>query len=229
MKKQKSQAWIEVFQELNVLMERNLDKWSSIEEIRKTYDEFISNLKKLKDLQPELEKDLAPVEQELSEKRMLLVQKVFPVGSILEVYAVDHRIRKKSNALLISRKQLESYSSKDLLDHATRIHKLTNKYMHRTEKENDSAEQVSPTPDINRYGLTRSMMDELSSASHQFQSARKLRNDVISYRKKTRRKSDELIRANRKLLKNRLNKLMTVFSGMHPAFYQEYSKISSKN
>ncbi len=219
MKKQKSQAWIKVFQEVNVLMERNLDKWSTIEEIRKTYDEFISNLKKLKDLQPELEKDLAPVEQELSEKRMLLVQKVFPVGSILEVYAVDHRIGKKFNALLIGRKQLESYSSKELLDHATRIHKLTDKYM----------EQISPAPDIKRYGLTRSMMDELNSANHQFQSARKLRSDVISYRKKTRKKSEELIRANRKLLKNRLNKLMTVFSGTHPAFYLEYSKINTKN
>lgn len=217
MKKQKSQAWIELFQKVNMLMERNLDKWSTIEEIRKTYDEFISNLKKLKDLQPELEKDISTVEQEMAEKRKLLVQKIFPLANILEVYAGDHRLGKKVNALLLSCQPLESCNNKDLIDHANRIQKLTEKYTNQPEEE-----------DIKRYGLTRSMLDEMNSAIHQFESASKLRKDVNSYRKKIRKKSNELIRADRKLLKSRLNKLMTVFSGTHPTFYLEYRNISTK-
>ena len=50
MKKKKSKAWITVFGEVNAFMEEHLDKWNTIQEIRKTYDEFIINLKKLKEL-----------------------------------------------------------------------------------------------------------------------------------------------------------------------------------
>ena len=50
MKNEKRMAWILQFQEISKLMEDQLEKWHSITEIRKTYDEFIKNLKKLKDL-----------------------------------------------------------------------------------------------------------------------------------------------------------------------------------
>ena len=226
MKNKKRQAWIKVFEEVNSFMEGNLDKWNTIEEIRRTYDEFINNLKKLKDLHPELEHDLTPVKLELAEKRNLLIQKLFPVGNILEVYAEDHHLGKTGLSLVIGKKQVESFSNQDLLDHATRLHKLIDKYMHRPMDENESVKQVSPGQDIKRYGLTQSMMDELNGAGHQFQSALYLRKDMTTYRKKAKKKVEGLIASNRDLLKNRLNKLMSVFSGTHPSFYTEYCEKS---
>ncbi|MCK4750024.1 MAG: hypothetical protein KAT15_23375 [Bacteroidales bacterium] len=226
MKKQKSQAWIKVFHEINAYMESNLDKWNTIDEIRRTYDEFISNFKKLKDLQPELEKDLNPVEEDLADKREILHRKLFPVSNVFEVYAVDHPVGKKGKAVLVARKRLESYKNKDFLKHITRVHKLLNKYMHQDETELDDKKEIQAGPDIKNYGLSQAMLDELYTAGHEFQSARKLHTDVINYRKTVRQRSDELIRTNRTLLKNRLNKLMTVFSGTHPSFYKEYSSIS---
>ncbi|MFC2116673.1 hypothetical protein ACFLTU_09360 [Bacteroidota bacterium] len=228
MKKTKRQKWIELFQDLNLLMEDNIEKWSSIEYIRLCYDEFISNLKKLKDLQPELEKDISAVKMELAENRKILVQKIFPLANILEVYAEDQQLGKKASALILDQKRLEKTSHKNLFNYANRIYRQIDKYVHRTEIEDDSPVQVSPGQDIERYGLTPSMMDELNSAIHQFQSAMKLRKDVLSYREKTQKKSDDLIRCNRKLLKSRLNKLMTVFSGTHPSFYQEYVSVIRK-
>jgi hypothetical protein len=273
MKKKKSKAWIKVFEEVNAFMEQHLDKWNTIAEIRKTYDEFVNNLKKLKDLQPELERDITPLRQELADKRDTLSGKLLPVGNILEVYAEDHRIGKKARLLISGQKKLESCSDNKLLDHANRFHKITDKYIQRALNDSGSAqnlpvegeplqddsvesppgkkspsevrsmeqiepgedspskvrsmEQTEPGKDITRYGLTLEMLDELYSAKQQFQSTLRLHDDVISYRKKTQKKKDGLIRANRKLLKNRLNKLMTVFSGTHPSFYKEYSSISS--
>ena len=256
-------------------MEGHLDKWNTIAEIRKTYDEFVNNLKKLKDLQPELERDITPLRQELADKRDTLAGKLLPVGNILEVYAEDHRIGKKARLLIAGQKKLESCSDNKLLDHANRLHKITDKYMQRALNESGSAqnhpgesepvqggpegsppgngspdedrsmeqiesgmkntgedrsmEQKEPRKDIKRYGLTLEMLDELYAAKQQFQSTLILHDDVISYRKKTQKKKDGLIRANRKLLKNRLNKLLTVFSGTHPSFYKEYSSISRNN
>ena len=90
-------------------------------------------------------------------------------------------------------------------------------------------DSMSPMTDIKRYGLTNLMLDELYTSTQQFQSTLKLRKDVDVYRKKTGKKQTGIIRTNQKLLESRLDKLMTVFSGTHPSFYGEYSKISSKN
>jgi len=219
MKNNKSLSRIAMFEEINSFMESNLEKWNSIQEIRRTYDEFINNLKKIKELQPELERDLSPVRKELQERRDLLLQKIFPVVNILEVYTEDHKPGKKALSLIISSKKLESLGNRKLLLHSERLSKLINKYLHRTE----NAEQ-----DIKRYGLTQSMLDELNSTAKQFLSSVQLREDVVSYRKRTKKKRDGLILTSRKLLKKRLNKLMTVFSGTHPSFYQEYFRITNQ-
>ena len=90
MKNEKRMAWILQFQEINKLMEDQIEKWHSIREIQKTYDVFVKNLKKLKDLQPDLEKNLAPVQDELKQKQENLIGKIFPVTNILAIYIDDH-------------------------------------------------------------------------------------------------------------------------------------------
>ena len=210
-------------------MELNLDKWKHIEEIRRSYDDFISNLKKIRDIKPELEKDLSPVKSELQGKRDILVQKLFPAGNILEVYSQDYAPGKKAKILLSGQKRLESLNNNALLDHAVLLHKTCERHMQTSPDSNGNAGTKSTGHDIKRYGLTGDMLDELHTASHQFQSTLKLKDDIITYRNKTRRKLEGLIRANRKLLESRLNKLMTVFSGTHPSFYNEYHRISTGN
>jgi len=108
MKTKKSQAWITVFGQVNEFMERNLEKWNTIDEIRRTYDDFINNLRKLRELQPELEQDLEPIRDELSDKRALLEGKLFPIGNILEVYSNDNSTAKKARSLVSEWKKLES-------------------------------------------------------------------------------------------------------------------------
>lgn len=129
MKQRKSQRWISLFEELNEFMERNLDKWNTIDEIRNTYDKFIKNLKKIKDLQPELEQDLTPVREELSGKRDVLLEKLYPPGNILEVYAQDHRIGKKARKLVEEWKKLESLGFHRLHDLSRGLYKLMIKYL----------------------------------------------------------------------------------------------------
>jgi flagellar biosynthesis chaperone FliJ len=263
MGKKKIQRWISIFEKVNEFMERNLDKWNTIDAIRKTYDKFIKNLKKIKDLQPELEQDLTPIMEELSRKRDALLEKLVPIGNILDVYSQDQNISEKARSLASDWKKVGSLGIHRLLDHSSGIQKLMDKYLNRTwdaqqagengssmtasvddeHRENKpgdalagdsdsgvsiSIEKAESGADIRGYGLTRFMLDELHTAIQQYRSALKLHDDVLGYRKKVRRKRDGLIRMNRKLLKNRLDKLMTVFSGTHPSFYLEYSNLTGK-
>jgi len=229
MKNKKKQALISVFEEVNSFMELNLEKWNGIDAIRRTYDELVKNLKKIKELQPEINKDIEGLKEDLAGKRIQLLDKIFPLANILEVYAQDYPLGKNSYALLMDWKHVESLSERDLLDHALSLHKRCDKLLRQTGGSDENLDRISPMSNINRYGLTNLMLDELYTSTQQFQSTLKLRKDVDIYRKKTRKKLEGLIRANRELLKRRLDKLMTVFSGTHPSFYKEYRKVSSKN
>ncbi len=216
MKNEKRMAWILHFQEINKLMEDQLEKWHSIAEIRKTYDEFIRNLKKLKDLQPDLEKNLDPVQDELKEIREHLIGKIFPLTNILAVYVSDKKLKKGTRSMIISRDELNKLKKAKLLDLASRMLKTTEKYF--------------PDPgradhELSHYGLTPIMVDEFSTALTKYAYALQLNKDLLRNRSKSRKTSNRLLKANREMLEKRLDRLMTVFSVTHPSFYQNYTSI----
>ncbi len=216
MKNEKRSAWILQFQEINKLMEDQLEKWKSIEKIRKTYDEFVNILKKLTDLQPDLEKNLDPVQKDQEEKYAQLIEKTFPVANILTVYRSDHNVKKGDRSMVISQSALNKLKKKELLDHAGRMMKTVEKHY---PDENKTESELS------QYGLTPVMVEDLQTAIHQYEYALKLHKDLLSNRSRSENKSGQFLKVNRKLLEKRLDRLMTVFSSTHPSFYQEYTEI----
>lgn len=216
MKHEKRSAWILQFQELNNLMEDQLEKWNSIAEIRKTYDEFIRNLKKLKDLQPDLEKNLEPVQDELEVKQEQLIGKIFPVANILAVYGSDNKLKKSVRNLIISQEELKKMKKGKLLDLAGKLLKITDKYFPDPEKSES---------DLSRYGLTSVMVEEFSNSLTKYAYALQLNQDLLRNRSNSKKTSNRLLKANREILEKRLDRLMTVFSVTHPSFYQDYTKI----
>jgi hypothetical protein len=216
MKNEKRSACILQFQEINKLMEDQLEKWNSIAEIRKTYDEFVKNLKKLKDLQPDLEKNLDPVQDELKEIREHLIGKIFPITNILAVYVSDKKLKKGTRNIIISREELNKLKKAKLLDLASRMLKTTEKYF-------PDPEQADS--ELSHYGLTPIMVDEFSTALTKYAYALQLNKDLLRNRSKSRKTSNRLLKSNRKILEKRLDRLMTVFSVTHPSFYQNYTSI----
>jgi hypothetical protein len=216
MKSKKRSVCILQFQEINKLMEDQLEKWNSIAEIRKTYDEFVRNLKKLKDLQPDLEKSLGPVQDDLNAKQEQLIGKIFPIANILAVYVSDNKFKKSVRSMIISQDELNKMKKRKLLDLASRMLKTTEKYFPDTNQENS---------ELFRYGLTAMMVDELSTALTKYAYALQLNEDLLRNRSKSKTTSKRLLKANREMLGKRLDRLMTVFSVTHPSFYQDYTSI----
>ena len=216
MKNKKLNTWIDQFQAVNKLMEDQLDKWNSIEEIRKTYDEFINNLKKLKDMQPDLDKDLAPVTNELEEKRKHLVSKIFPLVNILAVYVSDKNLKKGTRSIIIGREKLHKLKNGKLLDFAEQMQKNMEKY---------APDPGQPDGELSRYGMTPIMADEFNTSHTKYAHALHLSKDLLRNRSRLKKLANRLLKANRKLLENRLDRLMTVFSVTHPSFYQDYAGI----
>ena len=215
MKNEMRSSWILQSQELNKLMEEQLEKWNSIAEIRKTYDEFIRNLKKLKDLQPDLEKNLGPVQDDLRSKQEQLIEKIFPVTNILAVYGSDHKLKKSVRTMITSQEELQKMKKGKLLDLAGRLLKTTEKLFPDPEKVDD---------ELMQYGLTAVMLEEFSTALSKYAHAWQLSKDLMRNRTRSKKLSNRLLKANRDLLEKRLDRLMTVFSVTHPSFYQEYKR-----
>lgn len=209
MKKNKEHRHLEMCLKINELMENNLDIWSGINEIRKAYDEFVKNLKRYKDLQPDLQKDLSYLVEEWEEKRKILVSRTFPVSNILLVYSEDHD-KKPDPSLGMGWEAMKGMKDKKLLKAAGNVLKKARKYH----------KQV-----FDSYGLTGQMIDLLGEAYTKSHHAYRMKSDMLTNRKRTQKKSDLHYKALSKLLKKRLDKLMTIFSGTHPTFYGEYVKI----
>ena len=216
MKIEKRSAILHQFRDINELMEEQLEKWNSIAEIRKTYDEFIRNLKKLMDLQPDLERNLGPVQEDLREKQEQLIAKVFPLANILAVYAADRKIKKSPRSLKTSQSELQQMKRGKLLELAGKILKTTERLFPDPEQEEG---ELTP------YGLTAAMVEEFSSALTKYSYALHLSKDLLRNRNKSKKLSNRLLNANRELLEKRMDRLMTVFSSTHPSFYTEYTSI----
>ena len=230
MNNRKSQAWISIFTEIHEFMETHLNKWGTIEEIRNTYDRFVLNLKKIGDLQPELEKDFTPIREELNVRRENLLERLVPAGNIFEVYTQDHEAGKKAGTLASDWRRADSLGRHRLLDLSTGILNFMVKHLSHEETGNPEPPAVDQPPDadLRKYGINLTILDGVQASLGEYQSTLKLLDDALGYRKKIRKKRDGLIRKNRKLLRNRLDKLMTVFSGTHPSFYLEYHTLSTK-
>jgi hypothetical protein len=192
-------------------MEENLDSWNHIGEIRRSYDDFVKNLKRLREVKKDLLRDLSPFRTSLIEKRRQLLQKLSPLTNVLAVYIQDHPSGKKIETMVQQRHQLKEYGHTSLLKYAKKLFKLLRKRLGGAQ--------------IRRYGLTEDMIRDLGGSIHEFESSLKLKSDLFSAQEKTIGRAEKLIRNNRKLLKRRLDQLLTVFSGTHPGFYNTYREL----
>ena len=209
MNTEKKEKLEHMFPRVNTLMETNLEKWKNIEEIRKAYDEFVNHLKKFTDLQPDLEIDLSPLDEEWEQNRKVLISKTFPIGNILLVYADDHG-KKVDPALGLSWVKMKGLKNKVLLKTASDVCEKAQKYSHN---------------ELESYGLNHSMIEALAEALRECDHSFRMRADMLTNRRQTLKKSKIHFKTLRKLLERRLDKLMTVFSGTHPSFYGEYLEI----
>ena len=118
--------------------------------------------------------------------------------------------------MIISREELNKLKKAKLLDLAGQMLKTTEKYL----PDPDQADS-----ELSRYGLTPIMVDEFSTALTKYAYALQLNKDLLRNRGKSRKTSNRLLKANRKMLEKRLDRLMTVYSVTHPSFYQNYTSI----
>jgi hypothetical protein len=209
---------IEIQKSVMDVMEKNLSKWQSIEEMRKNYDLFIRNIKKIDDYLAEVKADPASLKKKMLRSKKELIRHLSPVIGVLEVYAGDSGNKKLVRLAASGIDDLKRLKAGALTGYCRQVLKAINSL---TEKQ---AAEAPGGPDrmISDYGLTLNHLEKLKEASDQHAA------DIKDYRnsrdeiRKSRSGLERRIRENSKIVKRRMDPIMLLFRDSHRDFHDAY-------
>lgn len=193
------------------VMDKHLSVWKNISELSKTHDQFVKNYKAITTLQEAFEKPLQPLEEACNNHRDELQSKLIPMISVLRVYAMDKNSNKLKELLVKEGKRLQKMNEKQLVRFSNYIVDIA------TDKKKSKKQ-----PSLSEYGITDEMISELETLTKNFQESSKALKKARKDRKKQEAVFIQLVQANRKLLKGRLDQFVKFFRDKHPAFYEDY-------
>lgn len=194
------------------VMEKNISKWRAVSAMKKKYDLFVRNIKKIDDYMSAGNTDIAPLKENRLHAKKAMIEQVFPVISVLGVYAYDTGDRKLGKSVHMKFGELEKMNADELKKYSIRILKTARSLM----------DQKRSGHVITDYGLTGKHLDQLQKSLDQF-----IRDDETfvhtrKEKKKSRKKLDRRIRENDQLLKKQLDKMMHLFRNTQKTFYSAY-------
>jgi len=221
--KQKFEKQLITQKSIITVMENNVSSWQNIVELKNNYDRFVKNYKKITDCETELRFDPAEIYMEGNKSKEELIEKLFPIASLISVYASDLGDKKLHNQSNIKFTQLEKKKSKALLRIVSNILTFAGKLMGKGEKLTDASGKKKKTvKSITDYGLTEKHLKDLKAASDTY--CEKVKSIRIYRVKKAacKKNVEALLLKNEKILKRKLDKFMTLFQESNKTFYDNY-------
>lgn len=211
------------------VLEKNISKWTGINEIRNTIDEITANNKKIIELINEEEKDIDPVISDKSTSRQNLINKVVPVCNILQVYAYDTSNKGLAKKINFSRNKLTKLKDSVLINRSRKIWKGAKQIYGASLDSTDELLAKNKKPkselkNIKAYGLNGQMIDDLDEANKLYVDIILTVKDAVTYRNNCTKKITTKVKQNDRLLRNKLDKLLTLFEISDSSFYKAYKE-----
>lgn len=208
------------------VVEKNINKINEVAALKNTYEEFITNNDEIIKLKAENEKSTTAVVDKKSKKREYLVNQTVPICNILQVYAMDANDAKLGKKINYSRNKLTKSTDSELINKSNKVWKTAKQIygnsLEGVDNLTSKSKKVQPSANINSYGLTGELIDKLENANKEFVESVLTLKDAIAYKNKCAKKITEFVKANDKLLRNKMDRLMTLFELSDKSFYQEY-------
>ena len=216
--KQKTQVAVQ--KAVVTVLEKNKAKWQSVTELKNIYQQFTRNLSRIDEYEAILQNDLGPLKEGKLNSRKVLVDQLFPVSSVLGVYACDRGNGKLGKLAGIKYSKLEKMGHASLVKYSGRILKTTSSLMEQTREEGKKA----PRHLIADYGLTPEHLENLQGALDACSGDEARYATARLEKKKSKVKLDRRIRENNQLLKKKIDRMIHLFRDSQKAFYNAYIK-----
>lgn len=208
-------------------MESNLKLWQNVEALRKNYDRFIRNIKRINDLEAELAESPVSLDTEKEKARKKLAEAILPVVNVLNVIASETGNKKLMKITDLINSDIENQKCNKLLklgDKILKNHKKLIAVNNKSDKKNpDGSGKLRIVTD--HYGLTQDHMDKFQDASQNLNEKVESSDNLKARQIKVRRIIKKRIEENERILSGRIDKIMTVFLKGNKNFFSDYQKI----
>ena len=217
---EKQQNQIIVQNTVMVVVEKYRSKWQTVGEFKNKVDSFVWNLKKIEDYNVVLQIDLAPIKERRNRSKRELIDEVFPITSVLGVYAHDMGDSKLKKVVNRKFSALEKLNYNMLASYCIKVLKSSGKLL---DQSTDKSKKL-PKHLIMDYGLTVKHLDSLQAAIDDYISANKEFSETRLSKRKSKIKLKRHIRENNMLLKKSIDRMMHMFRDTQRPFYNAYIK-----
>ncbi len=202
------------------VMEKNLTQWQSIAELKSKYDQFVRNVKKIDDYSVILQTNLTPLKEKRADSTRKLVEQLFPVTSVLGVFAYDMGDKKLGNLCNAKYSELEKMKHDSLVKFSVKALKTSDRLLDQQEKMG----KKKPKHRLTDYGLTPKHLKNLQLILDSCIREEAHFKETRLKKKKSKVKLNRSIRENNLLLKKKMDRMMHLFRDTHQAFYSAYIK-----
>jgi hypothetical protein len=202
------------------VMMKHQQKWQGVAELKKSVERFKGNLRKIEAYEAILKTELAPLKEKMENSRKVLVDQVFPVASVLGLFAYDTDERKLGKLGRVKFSELENMGDGSLRKYCRKVLKITGPLLDQETGEG----KKSPRHLIRDYGLTADHLQKLGNALDGWERERSYYIATREKRKKSKVKMDLRIRENNQILSRKLDRMMRLFRESRKTFYEAYIK-----
>jgi len=218
--KSKQIGKLNMYNTVSGVMNDNQQTWTRVYQLKNVFDKFSVNTRHLAELKTEQEKDLQPLLSAMFEKRETLIISGTPVVNIILAYSHDKKEKKLLKKMNLSKSKLEKSKDTDLIDECKTIYKAAKKLFKSSSEETENSDNKSVK--ILEYGLSEKMIVDLQAAVNDFINARLALHDAIQGKDKMDKQISSVLKKNEKLLKNKMDLLISIFETSNPDFYKAY-------
>lgn len=202
------------------VMEKNLTIWQSVTALKKKYDQFVRNIKKIDDYDTILRTSSEKLKEKRIKSHKELVEKLFPVTSVLSVFASDAGHHKLENLTKVKYSRLEKMKHDALVKYSARILKTSGLLL---EQPPEAGKKI-PKQAIADYGLTYGHLDGLQTAVDSSIRDETAFTEFRAKKNKSKKKLERRIGKNNILLNKELDRMMHLFRDSQKSFYNAYIK-----
>ena len=200
------------------VMENHLPVWESVREIRKNYDDFIMNIKKIGDCLAETETDLTPLKEKLHLSKESLIGQVLPVAGVLGVFAGDTGDRKLEKITDVKIIDLEKMKTGALRKYCLKVLNRASELL--DIPANGKTEEADRT--ISGYGLTGKHLEKLQESFDRYCENADIHRDALKKIMKNEARLERHIRDNNLLLRKKMDRLILLFRETWKEFHDSY-------
>jgi len=222
--KAKQNNKLDMFNALTAVMESNKKIWSRVKEIEKSYKTFLDGNHKLNILKEDHEKSLEQLIDKKAKARKELILESVPIANVIIAFSLENKHKELEKKCNFSKKELKKAKDLDLVEHSKTIWREAKKLYNKSIATSESSKSKDKANgfNIHNYGLTGQMIDKLEIANVAFIEAHLELKDAILNKKKCGQKIASLIKIGNRILKNKLDLLMSLFKTSDTAFYKKY-------